>query len=306
MGLIDWMADKVQSMTGEKERRNLVSEIKSAYNAFQTMVIEKINTLNGIIEKINEKIVALNAVRHGKVEKTVQELNQFLGKFGKIKAVGAYVAERERPPRELPKHKFEQIEDYINDVDWSREDVFRSTFFLSPLGMTVKKKKQNLSLNEQLYDLKMESDGVSEQLNTLILGREQENCIATLYLQCVNVVVETIEEKILPELNVVQSFFEALEVKDHVLAHTKEHEFAAKTDIALLKNSPYERHYFFVKNAFVFYILACRIYNTPILTRLIEGTSRPEDQTQLKKQWDALEQQTKELEGTMLSLTGRK
>lgn len=84
MGLIDWMADKVQSMTGEKERRNLVSEIKSAYNAFQTMVIEKINTLNGIIEKINEKIVALNAVRHGKVEKTVQELNQFLGKFGKI------------------------------------------------------------------------------------------------------------------------------------------------------------------------------------------------------------------------------
>lgn len=28
VGLIDWMADKVQSMTGEKERRNLVSEIK--------------------------------------------------------------------------------------------------------------------------------------------------------------------------------------------------------------------------------------------------------------------------------------
>lgn len=57
VGLIDWMADKVQSMTGEKERRNLVSEIKSAYNAFQTMVIEKINTLNGIIEKLMKRLL---------------------------------------------------------------------------------------------------------------------------------------------------------------------------------------------------------------------------------------------------------
>ena len=56
MGLIDWMADKVQSMTGEKERRNLVSEIKSVYNAFQTMVIEKINTLNGIIDVFSDSV----------------------------------------------------------------------------------------------------------------------------------------------------------------------------------------------------------------------------------------------------------
>ena len=41
--ILDWAADKVQTVTGEKERRRLVSEFKDVYDEFKTDVEIKIS-----------------------------------------------------------------------------------------------------------------------------------------------------------------------------------------------------------------------------------------------------------------------
>ena len=84
-------------------------------------------------------------------------MHNFLGKFGNVKGSEEYSAEEEKLIVNIPEKQLERTEEYISDVDWSKDDVFVSTFFLSPIGMKMKTKKQNLSMRENIHQLQIES-----------------------------------------------------------------------------------------------------------------------------------------------------
>ena len=80
--ILDWAADKVQTVTGEKERRQLVQELKNKYIEFKDILMERISILNTVIKEFNNKIRNLNTIREQKVRTNIEKLHNFLGKFG--------------------------------------------------------------------------------------------------------------------------------------------------------------------------------------------------------------------------------
>ena len=73
MKIIDWLADKVQATTGEKERRQKVERIKELVSDFKINISHAINVLNESIEKFNYWIRNLNDVRKQKIGINIRE-----------------------------------------------------------------------------------------------------------------------------------------------------------------------------------------------------------------------------------------
>ena len=279
--VLDWAADKVQSFTGEKERRQLVLQVKEIYTQFKTNAEMAVDKLNDAIEVFNSKIQLLNSERQGIVKNNISSLFSFLSKFGKLKDVGQYCKENEKIPANLPEHQYESIGNYIRNIDWTKDDVFQDSFLLSPIGMKVKTRKQNLSMHEKISELQLEAEETINQirLRTFSVGVEQEIC--ELYIQNIIFISNFIKEKIIPELAMVESFFQALKIKDKVIAGHELVNLEFRNEIQLLKDTIYKKHYYFIKNAFVFFIFSCKVYNTPVLTNLLNNVASEDDRTVL-------------------------
>lgn len=302
--ILDWAADKVQTATGEKERRRLVSEFKDVYDEFKTDVEIKISDINRIISEFNRNIRKINNVRKTDVEKNIVLLSNFLGKFGKVKSIGEYYMEKESNMLVLPEHKFEMKESYINEIDWSKDDVFQDTFFLTPIGMTIKTKEQNLSINEKLNQLRLEAEETLNQLKIKEYAAEQDRVIANLYIDCIEIITNYIKEVIIPELKVVESFFQVLKIKNEVISGNSLQEIKFSNDIELLRDTQYEKHFLFVKNAFMFYVISCKIYNTPVLTRLLNNKTEKQDIDLLEKDKKLLLEHKKVVGGNLMFVRG--
>lgn len=302
--ILDWAADKVQTVTGEKERRRLVSEFKDVYDEFKTDVEIKISDINRIISEFNRNIRKINNVRKTDVEKNIVLLSNFLGKFGKVKSIGEYYMEKESNMLVLPEHKFEMKESYINEIDWSKDDVFQDTFFLTPICMTIKTKEQNLSINEKLNQLRLEAEETLNQLKIKEYAAEQDRVIANLYIDCIEIITNYIKEVIIPELKVVESFFQVLKIKNEVISGNSLQEIKFSNDIELLRDTQYEKHFLFVKNAFMFYVISCKIYNTPVLTRLLNNKTEKQDIDLLEKDKKLLLEHKKVVGGNLMFVRG--
>jgi hypothetical protein len=270
MGLIDWAADKVQSFTGEKERRALVQKIKNLAQKFRDDVGKIIAKLNESIKSYNEKLRVLNAERQGVVKSNVYSLFNFLSKFGSVKEPGQYCSESERKLQIIPERQFEKIDNYIKDIDWSKGDIELNTFFLTPFGMKSKTRRQNLSMIEHINELQLYAEEVLNELNQKIFAAGLDRQVCVLYTEIVRSISNFITEKIVPELRIVEAFFETLSISDAIIAGQTPADAKFYCNIAVLDNSSYEKHYLFVKNAFAFYVFSCKVYNTPILTRLLK------------------------------------
>lgn len=294
--VLDWASNKVKDATGENERRRLVSEIKENYETFKRELNKKLEVINKIIENINAYIRELNVFRKKSIKPTIEKLEIFLNNFGKAKSIGDYAPEQECPPMVLPERKLTSIEDYITEIDWTSEDVFNLTLFSTPIGATIKTKKQNILLNESLAKLKFEANATLQELNVKEFNYEQEKRIAELYSDSVKYIITTINEKIIPEIELIEAFFAAIEIQDRIIASKMEKSISSIIDITLLQNTKYHKHYIFIKNTFMFYVMACKIYNTPILTRLLNGNLYAEDESTLKNQKELLLEQ-----GTLLN-----
>lgn len=302
--ILDWAADKVQTVTGEKERRRLVGEFKDVYDKFKTDVEIKISDINRIISEFNRNIRKINNVRKTDVEKNIVLLSDFLGKFGKVKSIGEYSMEKESNMLVLPEHQFEMKESYINEIDWSKDDVFQDTFFLTPIGMTIKTKEQNLSINEKLDQLRLEAEETLNQLKIKEYAAEQDRVIANLYIDCIEIITNYIKEVIIPELKVVESFFQALKIKNELISGNSLQEIKFSNDIELLRDTQYEKHFLFVKNAFMFYVISCKIYNTPVLTRLLNNKTEKQDIYLLEKDKKLLLEHKKVVDGNLMFVRG--
>lgn len=204
----------------------------------------------------------------------------------------------------LPEHKFEMKESYINEIDWSKDDVFQDTFFLTPIGMTIKTKEQNLSINEKLNQLRLEAEETLNQLKIKEYAAEQDRVIANLYIDCIEIITNYIKEVIIPELKVVESFFQVLKIKNEVISGNSLQEIKFSNDIELLRDTQYEKHFLFVKNAFMFYVISCKIYNTPVLTRLLNNKTEKQDIDLLEKDKKLLLEHKKVVGGNLMFVRG--
>ncbi len=275
MGLLssalDWCADKVQTVTGEKERRELVQQFKDMYDDFKFMVKQKVEEINEKIKEFNSLVQKINLFRQKQIEPEITCLGGFLGKFGNIKAIGSYAEEREKYEIALPEQQYETIEDYIFEIDWSQGEVFSNTFFLTPVGMTMKTKHQNLSMREQLNNFRLEIDETLSQLGIKKEEIEQNTRIAELYIFCVEFIANYIAKVILPELDIVEAFFQTLCLKNEILAERALTNIKFKNNLEIIQDTQYQKNFLFVRNAFMFYVIACKIYTTPILTKLLNS-----------------------------------
>lgn len=297
MKIIDWLADKVQATTGEKERRQKVERIKELVSDFKINISHAINVLNESIEKFNYWIRNLNDVRKQKIGINIRELNSSLTKYGNCKVVEEYADEYEKNNSLFPEETYQKLEDYLGDIDWSSDDVFWSTFLLSPLGMKHKTRKQNVQLTESANDLELLIAETLKELEIKEFNTELETSICQMYIENVLFISNTISNVIIPELRIIDSFFQAEKLKNVVICNKELNDIVFEYNISSLVDTKYERHYQFIKNAFAFYVIACKIYNTPVLSRLLQHNVTETDRSIVNKENELLSLQAGKVRG---------
>ncbi|GEM_PF-5075069 len=166
-GVLDWAADKVQTITGEKERIQLVSDLENYYIEFKENVEKLVVVLNEAVTNFNEKVKQLNGLRKCIVGRNIVKLSVFLKRFGKVKDFGEYCREEEKQIEGLPQQQFDKVEHYISEVDWSKDDVFMDTFFLS-----LKKEELIKFLSEQTAELDEFDDPLVRRLIDQVIIHE--------------------------------------------------------------------------------------------------------------------------------------
>ena len=300
MGLIRWMADKVQESTGEKDRRQKVEEVKGLVRDYKNKVTESIEELNPQIEIFNGKIEELNRTRESDVKRDISDLSAFLSKYGNCKESGDYAPEAGKIPAVFPYREQERLETYVQDVDWSKSDVFWNSFLRTPLGMQLKTRKQNYSMREQIGQLSLKIEQTVRELKNQKYTTLLEQEICEHYNKNVRFISSFIRHHIIPEIELVDAFFQALCISEHVAIGEMQIVPKFSYDITALIGTPYEKHYTFIRNTFLFYILSCRIYDTPVLTNLFMRTVSENDKLELQREWGLLQTGADEVSGAML------
>ena len=275
MGIINSLARKVQNFTGETDRKQIVAETKLEYIKSRKEIEYIVRELNSTIEEFNTKIVELNDYREKRVKIDVEKLGSFLSNFGNIKDMSEYSEEKEKSFFNIPERAFEEVENYIADIDWSSDEVFLRTFFQGGISAAIFTRSQNVKMLERLEQFKNSVMNMKDKLNNKIEMIEKVDMrICDLYIELIKAICYYIEFQIVPQIEVIQSFLECESIKNVYIADTK-----AKTienveyekDIKLYDNTIYQKHYNFIRNAFWFYILSATIYSSPILTKLLEN-----------------------------------
>lgn len=269
--MLDRVADKVQTLTGEKERKKLVRQLKNKYIEFIEMVERNVSFINKNIFDLNQLIQKINNYRSSKVKNNINLLQFFLGKFGNVKSLGGYATEKTATKLVIPKKEFEKKEQYILDIDWSEDKVFINSFFYTPLGIRKMTKDQNISMVEQLESFKRDIEATKKQFYIKKYNVQKDKEIAGMYLECITIISDCISKRILPELELIEAFFQSIIIKNEIIAENKLQDIVFTNDLLLLKDTPYEEHFQFVKNAFMFYIISCRIFDSAVLTKLIHS-----------------------------------
>lgn len=275
MGIINWAARKVQNFTGETDRKQIVAQTKLEYVKSRKEIEYIVQELNYTIEKFNIKIVELNNYREKRIKNDVEKLGSFLSTFGNIKDISEYSEEKEKSFFNIPERAFEEVENYIADIDWSSDEVFLRTFFQGGVFASIFTKGKNVEMLARLEEFKNSVMDKKDKLNNKIEMIEKVDMrICDLYIELIKEICYYIEFQIVPQIEVIQSFLECESVKNVYIADTKAkiiENVEYETDIKLYDNTIYQKHFNFIRNAFWFYILSSKIYSSPILTKLLEN-----------------------------------
>lgn len=275
MGIINWAARKVQNFTGETDRKQIVAQTKLEYIKSRKEIEYIIRELNSTIVKFNVKIGELNGYREKRVKADVEKLGSFLSTFGNIKDMSEYSEEKEKSFFNIPERAFEEVENYIADIDWSSDEVFLRTFFQGGVFASIFTKGKNVEMLARLEEFKNSVMDKKDKLNNKIEMIEKVDMrICDLYIELIKAICYYIEFQIVPQIEVIQSFLECESVKNVYIADTKAkiiENVEYETDIKLYDNTIYQKHFNFIRNAFWFYILSSTIYSSPVLTKLLEN-----------------------------------
>lgn len=300
MWLLDRATDKVQSFTGESERRALVEEIKTMYNQHRGRVESRLKSINRLIKEFNQKIYHLNTFRINKVKVTIDALYEFLSRFGSLGNAGQFAFEEVKDILLLPEKRFEEMEDYIQDIDWSRDDVLKKTFFKTIFGVRAETRKQNLSMQEEIHEYRLETKSTEKKMDLKEKSVLWDMEICDLYKRNIQTIDYTVKEKILPEMELIEAMMDVEVIKNYIIAKQKLENVPMNKDISLLKGTLYEKHYQFIKNTFFFFIISKKVYNTPVLSWLLNENLSKKDKVELEKQAKLLEDQETVLKQNMV------
>ena len=284
MGIINKLARGVQNFTGETYRKQIVAQTKLEYIKSRKEIEYIVRELNSTIEKFNVKIGELNGYREKRVKADVEKLGSFLSTFGNIKNMSEYSEEKEKSFFNIPERAFEEVENYIADIDWSSDEVFLRTFFQGGVFASIFTRGKNVEMLARLEEFKNSVIDKKDKLNNKIEMIEKVDMrICDLYIELIKAICYYIEFQIVPQIEVIQSFLECESVKNVYIADTKSkviENVEYETDIKLYDNTIYQKHYNFIRNAFWFYILSSTIYSSPVLTKLLENKKITEDDTE--------------------------
>ena len=278
---IDLLARKVQNFTGETDRKQIVAQTKLEYVKSRKEIEYIVQELNYTIEKFNIKIVELNNYREKRIKNDVEKLGSFLSTFGNIKDISEYSEEKEKSFFNIPERAFEEVENYIADIDWSSDEVFLRTFFQGGVFASIFTKGKNVEMLARLEEFKNSVMDKKDKLNNKIEMIEKVDMrICDLYIELIKAICYYIEFQIVPQIEVIQSFLECESVKNVYIADTKAkiiENVEYETDIKLYDNTIYQKHFNFIRNAFWFYILSANIYSSPVLTKLLKNKRLTKD-----------------------------
>ena len=262
----DGLSDCVKSITGEKERREYVDKINALGEVFSEELIERQKEINSAILSYNNQVKKLNQLRNGEVKKSIESLYMFLKKYGNCKMDKEYAEERMQREVIIPEQELQNLNLIENRFDWDRNQVFGETL-VAPIGIRRKTHNMNVQLKKTESELLVKIDNELTEIDQEIQMVRLENDICRQYQENIELINKTINYTIEPELKLTDAFFKAESIKNAVISGNILVEY--NYDIMAIKNTIYNIHFNFIKNVFSFYIFACRVFNTPVLTKLL-------------------------------------
>ena len=295
----------VKYISGDSEREKWVKKLEEYFDTiYRPTLTNKVNEVNQEIPPLNEKIDYINSLRYYEIGPKITSLSGFLGQFGNMKPVAAYTNESNFASLQVPEQRFEEISDYIEDNDLSTGEIIER-IVCNLFSIRSKNREASIEIQEKINELKLNLEHLLGLLEAKRKTYIQNRIIADMYIQTIQMILKFIESVILPEIHTVESFLQANRLKDEILSGNRLTETSIMFDnrIKILANTPYHRHYMFVKNAFMFYVIACKIYSSPILTRLLQGNSTcdekyyKDDVAKLNQQIGALNEQKQHIMG---------
>lgn len=295
----------VKYISGDSEREKWVKKLEEYFDTiYRPTLTNKVNEVNQEIPPLNEKIDYINSLRYYEIGPKITSLSGLLGQFGNMKPVAAYTNESNFASLQVPEQRFEEISDYIEDNDLSTSEIIER-IVCNLFSIRSKNREASIEIQEKINELKLNLEHLLGLLEAKRKTYIQNRIIADMYIQTIQMILKFIESVILPEIHTVESFLQANRLKDEILSGNRLTETSIMFDnrIKILANTPYHRHYMFVKNAFMFYVIACKIYSSPILTRLLQGNSTcdekyyKDDVAKLNQQIGALNEQKQHIMG---------
>lgn len=300
MNLKDWASKKVQNFTGEAERRELVEQFKQVHNTYLDIIRDIVACINNTIQQYNLKIENINKFRINNVKSNINNLGNFLCKFGNISKNINFEQEQMRNSISIPDKQFELVENYIKDVDWSQEEIFMKSFSKGIFGTKSHTQNQNKEIIQKKNDYKVAMEQVKNRLNQLHKNTELDIEIANLYYENIKLIDTTIQDKIIPEIEFIESMLEAESIKNKFISDKNLDNILVNKDISLLNGTIYKKHFNFIKNSFMYYIISKKIYDTSVLTKLLDYKEDLSGSNELEDQKTLLLEQGKVLEESMI------
>lgn len=266
MGLIDWVED----FTGKTERDRILHEMNNLQNDVKKTLETGIKEINKQIEELNVNINKLNLFRENSIKNNLIFLDKFLQKFGFVDKNIFFQEENNWSYSKKNIALINDIEEYKNkyDLDGSLE-LLKAAF--GAIYLHFKRQKENVRLNAELGRMRHEYEKLKNDLKYQKQFYKENNEIALLYMICLNEIHLTIVNIILPEFETVEAFCQVLELKNKVINDEDLENIVFKNRILALQGTDYDKHYRFIKNAYAFYVISLKIYNTPILSNLFNS-----------------------------------
>lgn len=306
--------------TGEE----LKAETNEKAAAFKAEAKELCKSINEKKNSYNQQIGLINGIRHDDIGPLVKNLYVFLSEFGVVEATTPFDYCIEAPQdstmvpdaiKELADKRNGDIEQTIGKYESKKNGfggylikgaqataLFPLGGVLAPLGGAAFALGENIFNNQQKKKSMVDIENGLLEIDMRIkkeifdLQQTEKSCgeacqIAEIYRVCVFSVIESIRDTILPELQAVKAFLLAESLKNLIIAEEEPLEIKPEK-IAMLSNTIYHRHYLFVQNVFLYYLLIVKFFRTPILTEFLQDNQIDDGEKALfERQVSAIEKQ---------------
>ena len=253
------------------ELQDLQNEAKDAFKKYENKTTEIIKEISKHLGRLNGLVGTINSERHS-LREEIYSLHDFLKAFRDIgKQLTPFDFEVE-PFHGLMGHQAPKSAVRMkHDAKSSNTKWLPIAFELAHEVYKIFKDKDNLK------DLTIEFNKKRTEWNKDIIERKhyRDFCkdaadIADIYRMCVTVVRDAIRKQIIPELQAVRCFFFADAMKEAVLYDNDMSDIRLNS-VMIYQNTPYHKHYLFVKNTFDFYLIICKFFTVPYLLDILSN-----------------------------------